>query len=95
MSLLKRKGNENVTTDAKTKVSRIAVYKTIINGFEKVRINDDSKVLEVFEEDAIQNSDKYILQNLTNFIEKGLLKGNFYFVLASVLNLTTIVVYCF
>ena len=95
MSLLKRKGNENAATNAKVKVSRIAAYKTIINGFEKVRINDDSKVLEVFEEDAIQNSDKNILQNLTNFIEKGLLKGNFCFILAIVLNVTTFVVYCF
>ena len=92
MSLLKRNGSENAATNAKMKVPRISIHRTSINKFLKFRSNDDNKVLEVFEDNVIQNSDKNILRHLTNFMEKGLLKRFFY--ISSFLNVTAFVIYC-
>ena len=81
MSFLKRKYKVDAGKNAKMKLTCNSFHGEFLNKLEKFRTTDDCKVQKIFEEHAIRNTDKKMLQNLTKFIEKGLCESLYILIL--------------
>ena len=81
MSSLKRKYKVDAGKNAKMKLTCNSFHGEFLNKFETFRTTDDRKVLNIFEEHAIRNTDKKTLQNISKLMEKGLYESLYILIL--------------